>query len=161
MTLYLVRHGEATSEQRDPSRPLTDRGRSDAAKVAGFLKRGGVRVDWIWHSAKTRAIQTAEVLAQGLGANGRCEQHEGLSPDDPIEPIAEQIQKQASARAQGSLMLVGHLPFVQELVSWLLAGPVSSAPRIQFPQAGVVCLEQASGQGGWQVGWTVSPELLP
>ena len=63
MRLYLVQHGEALPKQVDPERPLSERGRSDVARVADFLKGAGIRVTRVAHSGKTRARQTAELLA--------------------------------------------------------------------------------------------------
>jgi phosphohistidine phosphatase SixA len=39
VTLYLVQHGDAKSEAEDPERPLTERGRSDVARLAALLAR--------------------------------------------------------------------------------------------------------------------------
>jgi len=63
MRLYLVQHGKAKSKDEDPDRPLTDQGRNDIKKVAVFLaENAGLKVTSIYHSGKTRARQTAEVL---------------------------------------------------------------------------------------------------
>ena len=66
MRLYLVQHGEAVVKDGDPARPLTDRGRRDAGKTAEFLRIAGITVDIIWHSAKQRARETAEIFAEIL-----------------------------------------------------------------------------------------------
>ncbi len=39
MHLYLIQHGEAISEQEDPARPLSGKGRRDAEKVVSHIKR--------------------------------------------------------------------------------------------------------------------------
>jgi phosphohistidine phosphatase len=44
MLFYLVRHGEARSEEEDPERHLTDRGVEEVKKVGAFLKPLGIRV---------------------------------------------------------------------------------------------------------------------
>ncbi len=36
---YLAQHGEALSKEVDPERALSERGRKDVERVAGFLKR--------------------------------------------------------------------------------------------------------------------------
>lgn len=50
MHLYLIQHGDAKSEQEDPARPLSDKGRRDVEKVAGFLSAnigvGVENIDW-------------------------------------------------------------------------------------------------------------------
>lgn len=153
MKLYLVQHAQAASKDMDPERPLTERGRRDAEKVAAFLKPLGLCVDDLWHSGKTRAAQTADILAAAIEVTRQTTAREGLSPNDDITAIREEIEA-----AQRDIMLVGHLPFMGKLASLLLAGD-ASASTIAFRQAGIVCLE-SSGENQWQINWMVTPELL-
>ena len=159
MTLYLVRHGEPKREAEDPQRALTDQGKLAVSKVAAFLRRAGVPVTRIWHSTKPRAIETAQVIAHTLSLEGTCEQREGLSPNDPVEPIVTQIHKVAAEREQERLMIVGHLPFLPSLAALLVAGS-ASASVVEFHQGGVVCLQHVN-QRAWQLSWAIIPELLP
>ena len=73
MRLYLVQHGEAVPEDADPSRPLSETGNRDVARVAAFLATADIRVSRVLHSGKLRAGQTAELCAAKLapGAAGR------------------------------------------------------------------------------------------
>ncbi|MDP8299148.1 MAG: histidine phosphatase family protein [Candidatus Tantalella remota] len=66
MRLYLVQHGKAMAKDQDPDRPLTVKGKEDSAKIAKFLNTAGISIDAIWHSTKTRAIETAQILAKEL-----------------------------------------------------------------------------------------------
>lgn len=151
MKLYLLQHGEAHPEQVDPARSLTQKGRKDVLKVAKFLQRRGVEVDTIWHSTKTRAIQTAEILAKSVRAKS-IEQKQGLAPNDPVETIEDEL-----AKTEKDLMIVGHLPFLQKLASLLLTDS-ESQDLIAFRQGGVVCLEHE--QGKWEIVWMITPELI-
>ena len=63
MRLYLVQHGQAKSEELDPQRGLTEQGVQDVERLAAFLKPLSLAVQVVWHSGKTRAAQTAEILA--------------------------------------------------------------------------------------------------
>ncbi|HCJ67700.1 MAG TPA: phosphohistidine phosphatase SixA [Elusimicrobia bacterium] len=151
MRLYLVQHGEAHPEQVDPSRPLTEKGRKDVSKVAKFLEEAGIQIDTVWHSTKTRAIQTAEILAEAIKAKN-IEQKEGLTPNDSVGTFKEEL-----ASREKDLMIVGHLPFLQKLASLLLTGS-ESQDLVAFQQAGIVCLERE--QGKWQITWMIIPELI-
>ncbi|MFH1112962.1 MAG: phosphohistidine phosphatase SixA [Pseudomonadota bacterium] len=153
MRLYLVRHGEAKSEDIDPQRGLTDKGRQDVERVGAFLKPLGLAVSQVRHSGKARAAQTAEILAQSLSAGQGMIGHEGLAPLDPVEPIAGQLTGMSD-----DLMLVGHLPFMGCLASFLIAG-AESADAVAFQEASVVCLER-DARSVWRVRWMVAPELL-
>ena len=66
MLLYLVQHGEAKSEEEDPSRGLTDKGFRDVARVALFCREQVVQPVRIHHSGKKRAQQTAQVFSDHL-----------------------------------------------------------------------------------------------
>ena len=68
MKLYLVQHANAVSKQQNPERPLLKQGRRDMQKIAAFVKHLGLCVDYLWHSPKRRAEQTAELLSQAVRA---------------------------------------------------------------------------------------------
>jgi phosphohistidine phosphatase len=153
MKLYLIQHGEAAPEEVDPSRPLTAKGRSDIQKTASFLKGAGAAPSIILHSGKTRARQTAEIIAAQLGPDCQVKEREGLAPNDPVLALAKEISGTAD-----DLMIVGHLPFHGKLASILLAGS-DSKNVVAFRQGGVVCLQRNEDQT-WQVAWMVTPELL-
>jgi phosphohistidine phosphatase len=153
MKLYLVQHAQAASKDVDPERPLTEQGRRDAEKIAAFVKPMDLTIDYLWHSGKTRAAQTAEILAPAIEAARQTTAHEGLSPNDDVRAIRDEIEA-----AQRDIMLVGHLPFLGKLASLLLAGSESAEP-VAFKQAGIVCLEY-SDENQWQINWMVTPELL-
>ena len=52
MKLYLMRHGEALSPQKDPERGLTDKGKLNVELVAKHLLEQGVLFSQILHSKK-------------------------------------------------------------------------------------------------------------
>jgi phosphohistidine phosphatase len=153
MKLYLVQHGEATTEQVDPARPLTAKGRNDVQKIASFLKGAGLGPVVISHSGKTRARQTAEIIAAQLRPSDQVTERDGLAPNDPVKSVAKEVSGVAN-----DLMIVGHLPFLGKLAARLLAG-VESKNVVAFRQGGIVCLQRNEDQT-WQVAWMVIPELL-
>ncbi len=159
MKLYLVQHAEAVPAEDNPDRPLSDNGRTDVRRVASFLA-GSVRVGRIIHSPKTRARDTAVLLAQALGPGGVVEEAaSGLAPNDATDALARAI-----AGWSDDAMVVGHLPFMDRLASRLVAGS-EEANVAAFQPGTVACLERADGDedsngGGWALAWMVRPELL-
>lgn len=153
MRLYLIQHGEATSEEANPSRPLTEKGSRDVEKIASFLKQAGIGSVPIRHSGKLRARQTAEIIAASLGSAAQVREAGNLSPNDPVRNLVEETQKMTA-----DLMIVGHLPFLGKLASALLTGSESLNP-VAFRQGGVVCLQRTEGMP-WQVAWMVIPDIL-
>ena len=153
MRLYLVQHGEALPKEVDPERPLGERGRADVARIAGFLKRAGIRVARVAHSGKTRAEQTAELLAAAVAPGRVAESRSGIDPLDPIEPVAEEVENWSE-----DTMLVGHLPFMGRLASELLS-QCDPPEAVAFRPGSVVCLEREA-DGTWKLAWMIRPELL-
>jgi phosphohistidine phosphatase len=151
MIVYLVQHGEATTKDVDPARPLTGRGQREVVQVAGVAARLGVEVRQIRHSGKARAQETAEILGQALSPQDGVVAVPGLAPNDDVGAVAE-----ALAAETGPLMFVGHLPFLARLAGLLVAGD-AGRPVVQFRMGGIVCLVLADDL--WQVAWFLTPEM--
>lgn len=154
MDIYLMQHGVAAAEEEDPSRPLTAAGRAEVEAVAARARVLGVRADRCVHSGKLRAEQTATILADALGAT--TEARSGLSPSDPVGPVADWLRMEVTTAA-GGLAVVGHLPFLDRLASVLVAGD-EHAHVVRFRNAGLVAL--AETEDGFAVSWVLLPELV-
>jgi phosphohistidine phosphatase len=111
--IYLVRHGDTVPEERDPKRPLSEKGRAEVEATAKKLKKEGAKVEEIWHSTKLRAKQTAEIVAQILGVK-KIYEKEGLTPFDNPAPVAELLKT-----TNKNILIAGHMPFLAELASLL------------------------------------------
>jgi phosphohistidine phosphatase len=152
MHLYLVQHAEALAEEIDPARPLSERGKADVERMATLLRGHVQGLSRVLHSGKTRARQTAEILAQTVAADAAVEPAQSLNPLDDPEPICRRIKA-----SDDDAMLVGHLPFMARLVSRLLTRD-PEAEIVAFRPGTVLCLE--GKEGAWQVAWMLRPELL-
>jgi phosphohistidine phosphatase len=158
MDLYLMQHGEATAENVDPARPLTEAGKATVRRVAERAAAAGVRVDACVHSGKLRAEQTAQILFGAVGAVGAGDgpqARDGLAPNDPVAPTAEWLR---GLGPDDAVAVVGHLPFLGRLASTLIAGN-EGAEVIQFRMGGLVKLVSASDRSGFAVAWALAPEL--
>jgi len=153
MKLYLVQHGNAVASEVNPERPLSERGRQDVEKIAGFIKPLKLNIDYIWHSEKKRAAQTAEIIAASISPQKGCIQRQGLAPNDDVMALKDEV-----VSVDQDIMIVGHMPFLSRLASLLLTGS-ESVNTVAFKQGGIVCLS-CSEQDRWQLDWMVTPELL-
>jgi phosphohistidine phosphatase len=151
MFLYLVRHGEALPENVDPEQHLSEKGMEDVSEMAAFMQCAEIKVDEIWHSSKERARRTAVIISEAVLHKNILER-EGLKPNDPVENIAEEIKD-----IHENVMMVGHLPFLGRLASYLLSGS-SDLETIKFESAAVACLEK--WEENWRLSWLMDPELL-
>ncbi|MCK5249069.1 MAG: phosphohistidine phosphatase SixA [Spirochaetaceae bacterium] len=150
MILYLVQHGKALSKEVDPDRPLSEEGRSEVEAVANCLARAGVRVPRIYHSGKTRAAQTARILADKLAAD-HVEVQSGMAPNDDVAAFAGVIEGK-----NRDALYVGHLPHLGKLASLLTTGD-ERANIAGIVNAGVLCL--GTCPGGYQIEWYITPSL--
>ncbi|NEV60322.1 phosphohistidine phosphatase SixA [Thiorhodococcus minor] len=153
MHLYLAQHGLAVPEDVDPERPLSPKGRTDIERLAARLDRAGIVVERMLHSGKTRAAQTAEILAGPLRAGAVPQARGGLRPNDPVEALASEI-----ADWSADTLIVGHLPFVGRLASHLLVADANQS-LLAFQPGSLACLER-DADGHWRLAWMLRPELL-
>ncbi len=152
MRLYLVRHGEALSADIDLQRPLSAAGQQQVTRLAEFLGQLSLQVSYVYHSGVLRAQQTAEILASKIAVKGAVEKILGLNPNDPVQPMAIEAETW-----HYDVMLVGHLPFLSELVSELLIGR-SYQQVMNFQPSSILCLERQLGH--WHINWALSPDFL-
>jgi phosphohistidine phosphatase len=152
MTLILVQHGDAKDKSEDPDRPLNEAGEREADALGQFLARAGLRADTVVHSTKTRARQTAERVAEKMGANDGPKGMDGLAAKDPVEPFAKH-----AGSFSGVTVVCGHMPFLGKLASLLVTGREDGA-SFAFEPGSAVALEQEGD--GWSVRFMVRPELL-
>lgn len=154
MKLYLVRHGNAVEKSEDPERPLSAEGRKQIEKISTLLKPFEYKVHAILHSDKIRAAQTAAILSSAVHSSMGILQMKGLAPLDPVLPICEKIENE-----ENDMMIVGHLPFLDRLVAFLINRD-ESREILSFPEGGMVCLESSPNKK-WKLLWFLNPDLIP
>jgi phosphohistidine phosphatase len=129
--VYLVRHAEAVPEDsalRDEDRWLTARGREHARGLAKLLREEKVEPDVILSSPLPRAMQTAELIADGLDYLAVIEVLPSLRPGAHPRVAAEQLQQRGLR-----VLVVGHEPQISTLGAYLLGRP--SFPPMRTAQA--------------------------
>jgi phosphohistidine phosphatase len=152
MPLYLVRHGEAYSEAADPHQSLTEAGKATAEGMAQLAAAFKIPVSQIFHSGKTRARQTAEIFSNYLKPSAGVTEIKAINPYDDVINIAAGLDPALNT------MLVGHLPFMERLVSYLVTGSPDKS-IIKFQTGGIVCLDQIEKNGSWHVKWALMPKM--
>jgi phosphohistidine phosphatase len=156
MYLYVVRHAaaeDASPEADDTQRPLTEEGAARFRLVRRGLAADGVRFARVLHSPWTRAAQTAALLRK-------------LVEDDRL--IATPLLCQAPraellallADGSGPTAVVGHEPWLGELVAWLAFGDTRHGEALPFKKGGVAYLEGSPTPGGMKVIGLLPPRVL-
>ena len=142
MKLYLAQHGPAVDKTVNRDRPLSEEGQQEVAGVARYLKQADAKISGIYHSGKTRAQQTAAIIADELGID-HVDQLDGINPNDDIEPVVEQINKLTD-----DTMIISHIPFLPRIVSRLLTGNIQ-AEASSMP-GNIICLDRDK-DGYWSL----------
>lgn len=152
MALYLVQHGLAFAAELDPKRSVTPEGMDKVRLIAGVAAHYGIRVKRIEHSGKKRAEQTARGIAEVLAPDIAVAARGDIGPNDAVDSVAAGLDPAAD------LMLVGHLPFLERLVSLLTTGSESFRP-FKFQNGGMVCLDRDPDDPRWHIKWTLMPNI--
>lgn len=152
MVLYLVQHGKNLPKDVDPQKGLSQEGLSEVQKIADVAAQYGVKVSKIYHSGKTRAEQTAKIFASGLNAEKGIDEVDGMKPLDDVAAFAKKIE------SEENIMLVGHLPFMEKLTSYLVTGK-DEYPLFKFQNGGIVCLHKDPDSSRWIIKWSLMPDI--
>jgi len=152
MALYLIQHGKSLPKDQDPDQGLSEDGTTETERIASQAQDYGVSVSQIRHSVKTRARQTAQILARALKPQNDIQEISGIKPMDDVAVCAAKIDPDEN------VMLVGHLPFMERITSYLITGSIDQ-PLIKFQNSGIVCLDKDPGTQAWVIKWTLMPNI--
>ena len=150
MPIFLVQHGQSLSKAEDPEKGLSAPGREDTRRIAEVAANYQIRVARILHSGKKRARQTAEIFQNLLTPGNPMETLAGIMPMDDVKAFGNGLAPDSGD------MFIGHLPFMEKLVSYLTAD--REEPRVlRFQNSGIVCMDR--DEKGWFIKWTLNPKI--
>lgn len=155
MALFLVQHGISAPKDVDPEKGLSEFGREETERIAKVARGYKIPVQKIVHSGKKRAEQTAAVFHQALALETPMETISGINPLDDVRPFASTVDP------RGNWMVVGHLPFMERLVSFLITGSEDNLVY-RFQNSGIVCLDvtdEDNSEPDWFIKWTLNPNI--
>ena len=153
MEIFVIRHAIALPGSMllaDAERPLTPQGRERFAQAVLGLQRLKVRFARLYHSPWLRAVETAELLAPVL---------DGKAVDSPAlarAPSQDLLDTLVGER----VALVGHEPWMGELVAWLTTGAPSDGSVFAFKRGGVAWLEGQPKPGQMELQAFLPPKVL-
>ena len=159
--LMLLRHAKSdwhVDYAGDHERPLSKRGRRDAAAVGRFLAPPARQPDLVISSSAVRAHDTVHRAAREGGWSASIVVDPGLYASHPEAVLGRARQAPEDV---GCLLLAGHEPVWSDLVSILAGGG-----QHRMPTATVACLRlhgtrwQDLGPGCATLLWLVPPKIL-
>jgi phosphohistidine phosphatase len=152
MALFLVQHGKSLPKEKDPDQGLSKEGIAETKALAELAVENNVQIIRIIHSGKKRALQTAEIFMRALEPEVGISKGGGLAPLDDVSEFA------ATLTNEENIMVVGHLPFLERLVSFLVAGS-TERPVVKFQNSGIVCLDTEDVSDPWYIRWALYPRF--
>jgi phosphohistidine phosphatase len=134
--VMLLRHAiaeETSASGRDEDRRLTGEGKRKCREVVAGMRALDLPVDVVLTSPLRRAIETAEIVADGYGSDELVEPAPALAPGAGPDAVIAVLGR--IGRPSG-VVLVGHEPDLAMLGSTLLTG-TPGLVQMQFRKAGL------------------------
>jgi len=163
VNLFILRHGIAVERgtpgyAKDSDRRLTPKGERKLWQISETMEELKLSFDLILASPYLRARQTADVVAEALGARKSLEFDESLTPGGKSEDLIELLRGRKPPPE--SVLLVGHEPYLSELVSVLISGGTQAA--IELKKGGLCKLEVDSLKHGRcaTLTWLLTPKQM-
>ena len=144
MFLYFLRHASAgqqlSTAKKDEKRGLDKDGIEQCGYIGRALAALGVQVEIIVSSPLKRATQTAALVGNEMGHEGKLVMENALRPQANFTDFQKMLEKYAR---QDSVLLVGHNPNMSDLLGVLLGLPLDTLPfeppRTQYPSPAKPC----------------------
>ena len=150
MALFLVQHGKSLPKEKDPDQGLSKEGIAETQTMAALAVENYIQVVRIIHSGKKRALQTAEIFLKALEPEAGIVKGPSLAPLDDVTIFASSVNNKEN------IMVVGHLPFMEKLVSYLVTGS-QDKPVIKFQNSSIICLDTEDISEPWFISWAQFP----
>jgi phosphohistidine phosphatase len=155
MQLFVIRHAVAEDigpGVDDAARELTDSGRAKLRRAVRGLRALDIRFERVLTSPWRRAAQTAKQL-EAIAASAAIATE--LLTQTPRAELLALIAERGETTA-----VVGHEPWLGELVAWLAFGDTRHGDALAIKKSGVLWLEGTPVPGGMQIRALIPPRLL-
>ncbi|HKW17885.1 MAG TPA: histidine phosphatase family protein [Terriglobales bacterium] len=141
MIIYIVRHASAghhvDNPKKDEKRPLD----ADGIEQCGFVGRAlaalDVQPDTIISSPLKRATQTASLIGNEIGYEGKLQLETALRPEASFTDFRRMLDKYSKHEA---VMVVGHNPSITEFLARMIANSGCEA-LVDFKKGAVARVE--------------------
>ena len=158
MILYFLRHANAgehfASPKKDEKRALDKEGIEQCGYIGRALAALEVQVDVMVSSPLKRATQTASLVGNELGYEGKLQMDAGLRPEAGLADFRKLLDKYAK---QEAIMVVGHNPNLSQFLGAIISDSGCEA-SVELKKGAVAKVEMRRSSGTLQ--WCVTPKVL-
>lgn len=158
MIVYFLRHASAgehlTNPKKDEKRALDKEGIEQCGYIGRALVALDVQVDAIVSSPLKRCTQTASLVGNELGYEGKMQTDPGLRPEAGLADFRKILEKYARLE---SVMVVGHNPNLSQFLGSVISDSGCEA-SVELKKGAVAKVEMRRSSGTMQ--WCVTPKVL-
>jgi len=158
MIIYFLRHANAgqpvANPKKDEKRALDKEGIEQCGYVGRALAAMDVQVDVIISSPLKRATQTASLVGNEIGHEGKLQIEPALRTEGTFSDFRKLLDKYAK---QESIMVVGHNPNLSEFLGRIISDTGCQA-SVDLKKAAVAKVETRRNSGALQ--WCLTPRIL-
>jgi phosphohistidine phosphatase len=158
MVIYFLRHASAgerlTNPKKDEKRALDKAGIEQCGEVGRALAALDVQVDVILSSPLKRAAQTAALVGNELGYEGKLIFEDGLRPQAGFADFRKMLDKYAKFE---NVMVVGHNPNLSEFLGRSIS-PSGCEAGLELKKGAVARVEMSRNSGSML--WCITPKVV-
>ena len=158
MILYFLRHASAgehlANPKKDEKRALDKEGIEQCGYIGRALAALDVQVDTIVSSPLKRCTQTASLVGNELGYEGKLQIDAGLRPAAGLADFRKLLEKYSR---QEAVMVVGHNPNLSQFLGSIISESGCEA-SLELKKGAVAKVEMRRTSG--TLHWCVTPKVL-
>ena len=158
MFLYFLRHASAgqplSNSKKDEKRGLDKDGIEQCGYVGRALAALGVQVEIIISSPLKRSTQTAALVGNEMGHEGKLVLEAALRPEATFSDFQKMLDKYSR---QDSVMVVGHNPNLKEFLGRVI-GESGCEANVELKKGAVAKVEMRRTSGS--LSWCITPRIL-
>jgi phosphohistidine phosphatase len=158
MIVYFLRHASAgehfVNPKKDEKRALDKEGIEQCGYIGRALAALDVQVDAVVSSPLKRSTQTASLIGNELGYEGKLQLDPGLRPEAGLADFRKILEKYAR---QEAIMVVGHNPNLSQFLGSVISDSGCEA-SVELKKGAVAKVEMRRTSGTLQ--WCLTPKVL-
>jgi phosphohistidine phosphatase len=158
MIIYFLRHASAgehlVNPRKDEKRALDKEGIEQCGYVGRALAAIEAQVDCVVSSPLKRATQTASLVGNEMGYEGKLQIENGLRPEASFADFRRLLEKYASHE---SIMVVGHNPNLSQFLGTVISESGCEA-SVDLKKGAVARVDMRRNSGTLQ--WCLTPKAL-
>jgi len=158
MIIYFLRHASAgvpvSNPKKDEKRALDETGVEQCGYVGRALSALDAQVDVILSSPLKRAAQTASLVGNEMGHEGKLQLEDGLRPTASFADFRKMLDKYAKHEA---IMVVGHNPNLSAFLGRSISETGCEA-TVELKKGAVARVEM--NRNAASLMWCLTPKIL-